>query len=206
MRAQAANLVSAVRLVLTPLFVWIVCQGAEAAQTWLTPILFAIIAASDIADGRMARTFGTVSESGRRLDHGSDILFVLSAFAAYAWIGVAPWMVPVAVATAFAVYVIDSWRPGAHVHAGRSLANRLGHVGGVLNWVVIGTLVGNETVGLHLLPSAFLGGLFYLVVTYSSLAVALRVLPLSATMEDCFAAARRLPAVLAETCHRRRGS
>lgn len=168
-----AHGITALRVLLTvPLLLAI--TGSVAA--WIAAPLFAIIAASDVLDGRVARAAGTASGWGRAFDHGADILFVLSCFLTYAAIGVAPWWVPASVAFAFALYVIDARRPGPATTT-RRLAGRIGHVGGICNYVLIGTLIGNETLGLRVVPPMLLQALLAAVPLYSLTAVAVRWLP-----------------------------
>lgn len=173
--AQAANAVTLLRVALTPLFVWAVWAADDGGSGWPAAILFAAIAASDLLDGRLARRFGSASNTGRLLDHGADIAFLLSAYLAYVAIGAVPWWVPAAIAASFAVYVTDSLRrSGAQP---RLLASRAGHVGGVANFVLIGILIGNRSLGLAWLPPAVMLALFAAVPVYSGIAIADRLWP-----------------------------
>jgi phosphatidylglycerophosphate synthase len=107
------------------------------------------------------------------LDHAADIAFILTAFGIYVRLGLAPWWVPASIAAAFAVYVIDSlWRSGG----GRTLVgSRLGHLGGICNYAVIGVLVGNDTLGLGWLPRWLVQGVFLLVPLYSAASILSRL-------------------------------
>jgi len=138
MRQQAANLLSMLRVALAPLLVWSICAGDAAVWSWLGLPIFALAATADVADGWVARRLELKSAVGRWLDHGADIVFLLSGFAAFAWRGVVPWWVPLSIATAFAVYVGDSLRRGGR---GALVGSRLGHCGGVLNYVLLGALL-----------------------------------------------------------------
>ena len=175
---HAANAVTTLRIALTPLFVWSVRRAEDGHSGWLAALLFAIVAASDFVDGRIARRFGAESRGGRALDHAADISFILAAFAAYAGLGLAPWWVPASIAAAFAVYVIDSLRRSA---ARPSLiGSRIGHWGGVCNYALIGVLIGNDTVGLAWLPPWAMGILFVVVPMYSAASILTRLLPRAA--------------------------
>ena len=70
---------------LTPVFIALVCgaRGADAAGV-LAVVIFAVIAASDVWDGRVARRWGSESTGGRVFDHFADIGFIVSALSAYA--------------------------------------------------------------------------------------------------------------------------
>ncbi|MBX3028031.1 CDP-alcohol phosphatidyltransferase family protein [bacterium] len=173
MRRHAANLLSLSRVVLAPVFAAAALAAEQGASGWIAAAVFALVIASDAVDGRLARRFGTSSDAGRALDHGADIIFLLTAFAAYVWIGALSWWVPAAVGVAFALYVVDWRRPSAR--GPRWGADRIGHLGGVGNWVLLGVLIGNHTVGLGWLPPPVMRLLFALVLLYSAAAIAGRL-------------------------------
>ncbi len=171
--AQAANAVTLLRLLLTPLFVLAVFAADDGAGGWPAALLFTLIAASDLLDGHLARRFGTASARGRLLDHAADIVFLLSAYGAYVAIDAVPWWVPAAIAASFAVYIVDSLRRSGT--RPRLLASRAGHVGGIANYVLIGVLIGNRSLGLAWLPPAVMLVLFAAVPVYSGLSIADRL-------------------------------
>ena len=173
LRPHAANALTALRVVLTPVFV-VAVSASGGAHTWSAAAVavFAVVAASDVWDGRLARRAGTDSDAGRTFDHFADILFVLTALSTYAWLGIAPWWVPGAIAASFSFYVVDSWWRNS---AGSLVSSRIGHIGGVLNYVLIGVLVCNDTAGIRLLSDATVRRLCWLVPLYSMLAVLTRL-------------------------------
>lgn len=69
------NLISVVRLLLVPLFLWLLHIDEIAAAGWL----LAFIGATDWVDGYIARRFNQVSEVGKFLDPLADRLAVLAA-------------------------------------------------------------------------------------------------------------------------------
>jgi phosphatidylglycerophosphate synthase len=172
---QAANAVTALRLALTPVFLWSVARAADGHSGVCAGLLFAIVALSDFIDGRIARRFASESRGGRVLDHGADIIFILAALGLYVALGLVPWWVPAAIAAAFTTYVIDSLRrSGARPSL---IGSRIGHLGGVCNYALIGVLVGNETLGLAWLPGSVMHALFALVPIYSGAAILSRLMP-----------------------------
>jgi phosphatidylglycerophosphate synthase len=175
-----ANGITALRVLLTVPLLLIVSGAPGALLAWLAALLFAIIAASDVIDGRVARAAGTASNRGRTFDHGADIFFILGTLGTYAWIGTIPWWVPASIALAFTLYVLDA-RSAAAPTDMRRLAGRIGHVGGVCNYVVIGVLIGNETIGLHLLPPVLIRLILLAVPVYSLAAAVVRRIPASAS-------------------------
>lgn len=172
---HVANAVTLLRVVLTPLFVWAVLRVESGSTGAPAAALFAAVALSDFVDGRIARRLGVDSAGGRMLDHAADIAFILAALGIYAGLGLVPWWVPASIAAAFAAYVLDSLRrAGARPTL---IGSRLGHLGGVCNYALIGTLVGNDTLGLGWLPSWVMRALFALVPIYSGLSILTRLLP-----------------------------
>ncbi len=164
-----ANVVSTARLILTAPFVWSVLSAPARHSGSVAAVLFAAIAISDFIDGRIARRFDATSAAGQVLDHGADIIFLLASLTAYVATGAAPWWVPSVIAVSFAVYVIDSLRRTRRRPS--LIGSRVGHLGGVANYVIVGVLVGNHTVGLHWLSPAVMQALFTLVPIYSAASV-----------------------------------
>lgn len=184
---EAANAVTALRFVLTPLFVWCVLRASTGGSGWPAAAVFALVALSDFIDGRIARRFGAAGARGQMLDHAADITFILTSLGLYVGLGAVPWWVPVSIAAAFATYVIDSLRrSGARPTL---IGSRLGHLGGVGNYALIGVVVGNDTVGLGWVPPWLMTGLCALVVVYSAASIVSRLAPATRRLR----AARRAP-------------
>jgi phosphatidylglycerophosphate synthase len=156
-------------------FLWSVVRAQSGHTGRLAALLFAIVALSDFADGRIARRLGVESRNGRVLDHGADITFILAALGLYAGLGIAPWWVPAAIAAAFATYVIDSLRrSGARPSL---IGSRIGHLGGICNYALVGVLIGNQTLALAWLPPAVMQALFALVPVYCAASILTRLIP-----------------------------
>jgi phosphatidylglycerophosphate synthase len=168
-----AHAITALRLALTPAFVAAAWRAAQAGAAWPAAVIFAAVVLSDLADGRVARRLGAATPRGRVLDHCADIAFLLAALVTYVELGRAPWWVPATIAASFAVYVGDSLTRRA---AGAALiGSRAGHVGGVLNYALVGVLVGEQV----LAPNAALRALaelwFVAVPVYSAWSIASRL-------------------------------
>lgn len=179
---HAANALTLLRILLTPLFLWAVRRAPQGSSGWLAVAIFAVIALTDFSDGRVARRFGSANTGGRVLDHAADIAFILAALALYVRLGAAPWWVPAAAAAAFAVYVIDSLRRSGSRPT--LVGSRIGHLGGVCNYALIGVLVCNHTAGLGWLSPWFMQGLFALVPLYSAASIATRLVPVDAFLKQ----------------------
>jgi CDP-diacylglycerol--glycerol-3-phosphate 3-phosphatidyltransferase len=125
-----ANLLSAARLLATLPFAWLVLRGDPAAAA-----LFALGVITDLVDGPIARRRGSASDLGRLLDHSADFGFVSAGLLAAAWRGAVPLLLPLAIALAFAQYVLDS--RFLHREPGLRMS-RLGRWNGVLYFVPLG--------------------------------------------------------------------
>lgn len=170
---HAANLVSVSRVALSPVYVALVLDGRPALG-WLAGLIFALVALSDVVDGRIARRFASESPIGRFLDHFADIGFLMAAFGAFVARGEAPWWVPAAVAGAFSFYVLDSWVRSAPRQPSL-IGSRIGHAGGVANYVLVGVLTFNHAAAIEALAPDFMLLLFALVPIYSGAAVVARL-------------------------------
>jgi phosphatidylglycerophosphate synthase len=169
---KAADAITAARLVTTPFFIVCILHAPTSRFAgWTACVLFALAAWSDVADGRLARKRGTASDGGRILDHFADIVFILGAFGTYVYVGIAPWWVPASIAAAFFFYVFDSWIRTSPITPSL-IGSRVGHAGGVANWVLIGVLAFNDSAGLRWLSPEFVAVLFALVPVYSAAAIA----------------------------------
>jgi phosphatidylglycerophosphate synthase len=166
---QAAHLVTAIRIVAAPCFAVSLLEERFALAT----ALIVLAALTDFADGRVARRLGTASEAGRWLDHFADIGFLLSGFGALAALGRVPLYVPMAIAAAFAFYVVDSVRRSAR---GSLIGSRLGHLSGVLNYGILVGLVVDASFGDAVLPKDLRAVALGAVPLYSAAAILGRLL------------------------------
>jgi cardiolipin synthase len=81
------NILSMLRLVGVPLFLWLVLAHQDG---WALTVL-ALSGVSDYLDGKIARRFGMVSRVGQLLDPLADRLYILSTLLGLAWRDVIPW-------------------------------------------------------------------------------------------------------------------
>jgi phosphatidylglycerophosphate synthase len=165
-----------VRLVLTPLFLWTVAQAYHGGRAWVPGLLFVVIAFSDVLDGLVARAVGQVSQAGRVFDHFTDVTFILSSLLLFVEQGAAPWWVPAAVGASFAVYAADSRSRQGGVGPLDLHGSRIGHAGGIVNYVVVGILVGNEVCGFRLLHEPVVNWIFRIVLMLSAVSIGSRLM------------------------------
>jgi phosphatidylglycerophosphate synthase len=176
LRRHGANAVTLLRLVLTPLFLWVVQQAYHGGPCWVAGMLFVVIAASDVLDGLVARAAGSANKRGRLFDHVTDLAFVLSSLLLFVEHGAVPWWVPAAVGASFAVYVVDSWRRSDAAARLDLQGTRIGHAGGIVNYIVIGVLVGNDVCRFRVLGEPAIHALFGIVLLVSAASVLTRLL------------------------------
>lgn len=73
------NLLTALRLVLIPFFVWKYLSGRQVAAL----VIFLIVQLTDLLDGMIARRFGQVTNLGKLLDPLADKLLLLSVLTCF---------------------------------------------------------------------------------------------------------------------------
>ncbi len=159
----APNVLTLLRPVCTGPFV-LLCGRAytmpDSLAGWGALGVFLVIVATDLLDGWLARRRRQESALGRTLDHGCDVLFILTALGSFVHRGLVPWWLPSAIAWSFALYVFDSWWRTATQPQPRLLTSRLGHIGGMLYYVVVGMVTCNLAIGNALVAEQVLSGCF----------------------------------------------
>jgi len=93
------NLITVVRILLAPLFVWMLLadNGADAALRWWAGVLFILAIATDGVDGAIARGRGLVTELGKLLDPIADKILIGGALISLSILGELPWWVTVVI-------------------------------------------------------------------------------------------------------------
>jgi len=152
---RAADVCTTLRIALAPLFAWAVMRAHDEVSL-LPLIIYAVAAASDFVDGRLARATGSASIRGRLFDHGADALFLFPTLIVLAGLGRVSFVLPCAAMVAFALYTLDGWRRGGSAGAIALLPSQWGALGGVSNYVV----AGGAAVALALGPTALDGVVF----------------------------------------------
>lgn len=92
---NAANLLTAVRLVLVPVFVVLVLVSTMTQPGWRAAacLVFLVASLTDFADGWIARRFGLVTSFGKVADPIADKALTGTALVLLAAYGVLPWLV-----------------------------------------------------------------------------------------------------------------
>ncbi|MDO4850291.1 MAG: CDP-diacylglycerol--glycerol-3-phosphate 3-phosphatidyltransferase [Actinomycetota bacterium] len=109
-----ANLITTIRIVLIPVFVFVLlapwpqwfpyAQGIEPYKEWLAAAVFAVLAMTDGVDGYLARSRNEVTTLGKFLDPLADKILVCAALLAFCELGTLPsWIALIIVAREFIV-------------------------------------------------------------------------------------------------------
>jgi phosphatidylglycerophosphate synthase len=164
------NFLSLTRVILAPLLAWLIVRGRPEPAV----LIFAIAIATDFVDGPLARRSGRANALGALLDHGSDATFVTLGLVALAILGLVPVYLPPLVALAFLQYSLDS-----RALQGRVLrASTLGRWNGIFYYVLVGTPIVRDTLGLAWPSDALIlmVGWMTLLATFASMVDRLWVL------------------------------
>lgn len=82
MNYYVPNILTLARILITPLFVYILFLGGENGYPWAL-VIFIMAGITDIIDGYLARRLQVVSKIGKLLDPAADKILVLSAFISF---------------------------------------------------------------------------------------------------------------------------
>jgi phosphatidylglycerophosphate synthase len=133
----AADLCTLLRIVLAPLFAWTLAATKQEGS--IVPLaIFLTGAATDFADGRLARGAGSDTRRGRVFDHCADALFLFPALVVLASTKRLSVLVPAAAILAFGLYCGDGWRRGRPAGRIELRPSRPGAAAGVANYLVTG--------------------------------------------------------------------
>ncbi|KQX06639.1 MULTISPECIES: CDP-diacylglycerol--glycerol-3-phosphate 3-phosphatidyltransferase [unclassified Leifsonia] len=91
------NLITVVRILLAPLFFWmlLVDNGADGALRWWAAVVFIVAIATDGVDGAIARRQGLVTDLGKILDPIADKLLTGGALVCLSILGELWWWVTI---------------------------------------------------------------------------------------------------------------
>ena len=142
---NAANSLTIIRLMLAPVLGWSITHG----HWWLAAFTMAGAIASDVFDGKLARSHGTASSFGGFFDHATDAIFVSTGAWALAAVGlINPWLWPL-IGIAFLQYTLDSNSLRGH----ELRTSKLGRYNGVGYYALVSTAIGYQA----LLSTSLLG-------------------------------------------------
>lgn len=92
---NAANIVTAIRILMVPFFAWalVLEDGQDEVWRWIATGIFVVAASTDRLDGWLARRSGQVTDLGKLLDPIADKLLVGTALVLLSWLGDVWWWV-----------------------------------------------------------------------------------------------------------------
>lgn len=138
----AANVVSFVRLLLVPVYLWLLLTGSNLAAT----LVFAAAAASDFIDGQLARRTHTVSKLGQILDPAVDRILMVTGVLGVFLVGRIPlWVIVIVVLRDAYLLIGGGWLLSRYrirvpvIYPGKFATTFLfvGFAGLLLNWPLI---------------------------------------------------------------------
>ncbi|MGN6501307.1 MAG: CDP-diacylglycerol--glycerol-3-phosphate 3-phosphatidyltransferase [Pseudolysinimonas sp.] len=96
---NVANIITVVRILLAPVFVWMLIadDGQGGMLRWLAAGLFLLAILTDAVDGFLARDRNLVTDQGKLLDPIADKVLVGGALVALSILGELPWWVTIVI-------------------------------------------------------------------------------------------------------------
>ena len=93
------NLITVVRILLAPVFIWMLLadNGADDALRWAAAVLFIIAIATDGIDGMIARRHNLVTDLGKILDPIADKILTGGALVCLSILSELPWWVTIVI-------------------------------------------------------------------------------------------------------------
>ncbi|MFT4124115.1 MAG: CDP-diacylglycerol--glycerol-3-phosphate 3-phosphatidyltransferase [Microbacteriaceae bacterium] len=97
--ANIANIITVVRILLTPAFIALVLvdDGRLGPLRWVSAVVFVVVIATDTLDGRLARGRNLVTDLGKILDPIADKVLTGGALVALSILGEVPWWLTIVI-------------------------------------------------------------------------------------------------------------
>jgi len=97
--ANVANIITVIRILLTPVFLWILIAdgGADGADRWTAGVMFVVLIATDSLDGVLARRNNLITDVGIILDPIADKVLTGGALVALSVLGEVWWWVTIVI-------------------------------------------------------------------------------------------------------------
>ena len=91
------NGLTMLRLLLVPVFGYLLLVGQSDASRWLAALVFVVASATDLADGAIARARNLVTTFGKVADPIADKALTGVALLGLSWLGELPWWITVVI-------------------------------------------------------------------------------------------------------------
>lgn len=97
--ANIANIITVARILLAPIFVWLLLadNGADGALRWIAAVLFILAIATDGVDGHLARSRNLITNTGIILDPIADKVLIGGALVSLSILGELWWWVTIVI-------------------------------------------------------------------------------------------------------------
>jgi CDP-diacylglycerol--glycerol-3-phosphate 3-phosphatidyltransferase len=96
---NAANIITVVRILLAPVFIYLLLldAGADTSLRYIAAALFIVAILTDYVDGQLARGRNLVTDAGKLLDPIADKVLIGGALVALSILGELPWWVTIVI-------------------------------------------------------------------------------------------------------------
>jgi CDP-diacylglycerol--glycerol-3-phosphate 3-phosphatidyltransferase len=95
---NVANGLTVLRLVLVPVFVWLLVEGSPTGwPRYLAFLAFAVASVTDLLDGELARRRGLITDFGKIADPIADKALTGAALISLSYLGALPWWVTIVI-------------------------------------------------------------------------------------------------------------
>jgi CDP-diacylglycerol--glycerol-3-phosphate 3-phosphatidyltransferase len=93
------NAITVVRIVMAPVFFWLLLAdaGADGSMRWWAAVIFVVAISTDWVDGWLARRNGLVTDLGKILDPIADKLLTSGALVCLSILGELPWWITIVI-------------------------------------------------------------------------------------------------------------
>jgi CDP-diacylglycerol--glycerol-3-phosphate 3-phosphatidyltransferase len=93
------NAITVVRIVMAPVFFWLLLAdaGADGPMRWWAAVIFVVAISTDWVDGWLARRNGLVTDLGKILDPIADKLLTSGALVCLSILGELPWWITIVI-------------------------------------------------------------------------------------------------------------
>ena len=143
------NVLTAVRMVLVPVFAWVLlAYPQDPTMRWVATAIFVIAIATDAIDGNIARKYNLVTDFGKLWDPIADKALTGMAFVGLSILGELPWWITIIILVREWGITILRW---AIMRYGVMAANR----GGKLKTVMQSVALIMFLPGLQFMPAAW---------------------------------------------------
>lgn len=155
------NILTGLRLVMVPLFGWVLlAYPLDATMRWVSTLIFVLAIATDAIDGKIARKYNLVTDFGKLWDPIADKAITGMAFVGLSILNELPWWISIVILVREWGITVLRW---GIIKYGVMAANRGGKLKTVMQSVAI----------ILFLPGLFLMPVWWVWIAWAAMIVAL---------------------------------